>query len=188
MLRASALSFVLFFLSTVSAYVGSATISSTVLIIARDATHAENSAAIGLRGYGIPYEVLAVPQAGIANLPVLNSSATNANYGAIVVCAEVGYNYDTSYYSALTRRQWNDLYAYQSTFGIRMVRLDVFLQQTSVLPPLLEIKTMNLSFSPTRPLFLLLDTRRKCENLLHHCFLSHTMYSPSWFSDTNLYQ
>lgn len=126
MLRASALSLVLLFLHTVSAYVGSATISSTVLIIARDATHAENSAAIGLRGYGIPYEVLTVPQEGITNLPVLNSSSTNANYGAIVICAEVGYNYDTSYYSALTRRQWNDLYAYQSTFGVRMVRLDVF--------------------------------------------------------------
>jgi hypothetical protein len=110
----------------VSAYIGSAPVSSTVLIIARDSTAAENGAAAGLRGYGIPFEVLTVPQSGIANLPLLNSSATNANYGGIVVISEVGYNYDTSYYSALTRRQWNDLYAYQSTFGIRMVRLDVF--------------------------------------------------------------
>jgi hypothetical protein len=101
LLRACAAAFLLLFLHGASAYVGGATISSTVLIVARDATAAENSAALGLRGYGIPYEILTVPQEGIPNLPVL-------------------------YYSALTRRQWNDLYAYQSTFGIRMVRLDVF--------------------------------------------------------------
>jgi hypothetical protein len=126
LLRACALCFVLVFLHGAAAYVGGATISSNVLIIARDATSAENGAAAGLRGYGIPYEVLTVPQAGITSLPLLNSSATNANYGGIVIISEVGYNYDTSYYSALTRRQWNDLYAYQTTFGVRMVRLDVF--------------------------------------------------------------
>jgi|TARA_R110002003_G_scaffold279_26_gene18220 hypothetical protein len=125
-LRACALSFILLFLHGASAYVGGATISSTVLIFARDATSAENGAAAGLRGYGIPFEVVTVPQAGITSLPVLNSSTTHGNYGGIVVISEVGYNYDTSYYSALTRRQWTDLYAYQTTFGIRMVRLDVF--------------------------------------------------------------
>jgi hypothetical protein len=125
-LRACAVAFALLFLHGASAYVGGATISSTILIVARDATSAENSAAAGLRGYGIPYEILTVPQEGIPNLPVLNSSATHGNYGGIVMISEVGYNYDTSYYSALTRRQWNDLYAYQSTFGIRMARLDVF--------------------------------------------------------------
>jgi hypothetical protein len=126
LMRGCALFLGLLFLHGTSAYVGSATISSTVLIIARDSTAAENSAAAGLRGYGIPFEVVTVPQAGITNLPVLNSSSTHGNYGGIVIVAEVAYNYDTSYYSALTRRQWNDLYAYQTTFGIRMVRLDVF--------------------------------------------------------------
>lgn len=126
LMRACALLFALLFLHGASAYVGGATISSTVLIIARDSTAAENSAAAGLRGYGIPFEIVTVPQAGIANLPVLNSSATHGSYGSIVMVSEVGYNYETSYYSALTRRQWNDLYAYQTTFGIRMVRLDVF--------------------------------------------------------------
>jgi hypothetical protein len=126
LLRACAFSFVLLFVHRVSAYIGGATISSTVLIIARDSTAAENGAAAGLRGYGIPFEVLTVPQAGVTSLPLLNSSSTNANYGGIVIISEVGYNYDTSYYSALTRRQWNDLYAYQSNFGVRMVRLDVF--------------------------------------------------------------
>ena len=126
LLRACALSFVLLFLRSASAYVGGATVSSTILIFARDTTSAENGAAAGLRGYGIPFEIVTVPQAGIANLPVLNSSATHGNYGGIVMLSEVGYNYDNQYYSALTRRQWNDLYAYQTSFGARMVRLDVF--------------------------------------------------------------
>lgn len=108
------------------AYVASATVSSTILVFARDTTAAENGATLGLRGYGIPYEVVVVPQVGITNLPVLNSSATHGNYGGIVMLSEVGYNYDSQYYSALTRRQWNDLYAYQTNFGTRMVRLDVF--------------------------------------------------------------
>jgi hypothetical protein len=125
-LRTCALSFILLFSHSAFAYIGGATVSSTILVIARDATSAENGAAVGLRGYGIPYEVLTVPQAGISSLPLLNSSATYGNYGGIVTISEVGYNYDTSYYSALTRRQWNDLYAYQSAFGVRMVRLDVF--------------------------------------------------------------
>lgn len=126
LLRAYALSCLLLFLQGASAYIGGATVSSTVLIFARDATSAENGAALGLRGYGIPYEIVLVPQAGITNLPLLNSSETHGNYGGIVMLSEVGYNYDTQYYSALTRRQWNDLYAYQTNFGTRMVRLDVF--------------------------------------------------------------
>ncbi|KAF1851495.1 uncharacterized protein K460DRAFT_391756 [Cucurbitaria berberidis CBS 394.84] len=126
LLRACACSCLFLFLHGASAYVSSATVSSTILIVARDTTSAENGAAAGLRGYGIPFEILTVPQAGIANLPVLNSSGTHGNYGGIVVLSEVGYNYDSQYYSALTRRQWNDLYAYQINFGARMVRLDVF--------------------------------------------------------------
>ena len=103
-----------------------ATISSTILVIARDQLAAKNGATLGLQGYGIPFEVLTVPQAGITNLPILNSSATHGNYGGIVLLSEVGYNYDNQYYSALTRRQFNTLFDYQSQFGVRMVRLDVF--------------------------------------------------------------
>ncbi|KAF2638315.1 hypothetical protein P280DRAFT_81219 [Massarina eburnea CBS 473.64] len=103
-----------------------ATVSSTILVIARDQTAATNGATSGLQGYGIPYEVLTVPQAGISSLPVLNASATYGNYGGIVVLSEVGYNYDSQYYSALTRVQWNALWNYQTQFGVRMVRLDVF--------------------------------------------------------------
>ncbi|KAF2177700.1 hypothetical protein K469DRAFT_742439 [Zopfia rhizophila CBS 207.26] len=106
--------------------VGGAAISSTILILARDQTSAQNSAFSGLQGYGIPYEVITVPQSGISSLPVLNSSATHGNYGGIVVVSDVSYDYNGSYYSALTRRQWNTLWDYQTQFGVRMVRLDVF--------------------------------------------------------------
>ncbi|KAF1914211.1 hypothetical protein BDU57DRAFT_286325 [Ampelomyces quisqualis] len=126
LLRTCAFSFLLLFSRGASAYVGGATVSSPILIIARDALSAENSAAAGLRGYGISYEILTVPQAGIASLPLLNSSATHGNYGGIVIISEVAYNYDELFYSALTRGQWQELYAYQSSFGIRMARLDVF--------------------------------------------------------------
>jgi hypothetical protein len=109
----------------ISAVPGS-TISSTILVLARDQTAAQNGVTLGLQGYGIPYEVITVPQEGISNLPLLNSSTTHGNYGGIVVLSEVGYNYDDQYYSALTRRQWNQLWDYQISFGVRMVRLDVF--------------------------------------------------------------
>lgn len=109
-----------------AAAIPGATVSSTILVLARDDTAALNGATSGLQGYGIPYQVVTVPQAGISNLPVLNSSATSANYGGIVIVSEVGYNYGDQYYSALTRAQWNQLYNYQTSFGVRMVRLDVF--------------------------------------------------------------
>jgi hypothetical protein len=124
--RAQAVLACLLFLHGVSAYIGGATVSSTVLIIARDQTSAENGAAAGLRGYGIPFEIVTVPQSGISTLPVLNISATHGNYGGIVILSEAGYNYDSQYYSAITRTQWNALWEYQSQFGVRMVRLDVF--------------------------------------------------------------
>jgi hypothetical protein len=129
-LRACAVAAVFAFSQSVSAaeaaYIAGATVSSTILILSRDYTSAQNGAFLGLQGYGIPYEVVTVPQEGIANLPVLNSSATHGNYGGIVVVSEVGYNYGDQYYSALTRRQWNAMWDYQSQFGVRMVRLDVF--------------------------------------------------------------
>jgi hypothetical protein len=79
----------------------STTIQSTVLIFARDSVSAY-SAFSGLNAYGIPYQVVVVPQAGIT-LPVLNSSATAGNYGAIVILSEVSYDYGGTlgYQSAL---------------------------------------------------------------------------------------
>ena len=105
---------------------GSST-ASTVLVIARDAA-SSYSAFSGLNGYGIPYFVLLVPQAGVT-LPVLNSTATVGNYGAIVVLSEVSYDYGAAgggFQSALTAAQWDTIYNYQMAFGVRMVRLDVF--------------------------------------------------------------
>jgi hypothetical protein len=128
-LRTCALVAFLSFSRTISADVtaiAGATVSGTLLIFARDQTSAENGAYSGLQGYGIPYQVITVPQAGLTSLPVLNSSATHGNYGGIVVVSEVGYNYNDQYYSALTRKQWNTLFDYQTQFGVRMVRLDVF--------------------------------------------------------------
>lgn len=96
-------------------------ISSTVLIFARDSVSAY-SAYSGLNAYAIPYEVVVVPQDGI-DLPVLNSTATTGNYGAIVVLSEVSYDYGGTegFQSALDASQWATLYQYQVSFGVRCV-------------------------------------------------------------------
>ena len=101
------------------------TVSSTVLVIARDSASAY-SAWSGLNDRGIPYQTLIVPQAGVA-LPVLNSSETQGNFGLIVVLSEVSYLYtDVGYESALTADQWQALYNYQVSFRVRLVRLDSY--------------------------------------------------------------
>lgn len=96
-----------------------------ILVIARDATTAKNLAS-GFNGYGIPYSTLVVPQAG-TSLPALNSSGTG-NYGGILVHGQVAYDYGGTlgFQSALTADQWNQLYAYQTAYGTRMVHLDVY--------------------------------------------------------------
>jgi len=100
-------------------------VGSTVLVIARDSASAY-SAYSGLSGYGIPYQILTVPQGG-ASLPVLNSSATVGNFGSIVILSEVSYDYGASgFNSALTAAQMTQLYNYQLAFGVRMVRLDSY--------------------------------------------------------------
>lgn len=112
--------------AAVPAVVSSKTVQSTVLIFARDTVSAY-SAFSGLNAYGIPYQIVVVPQAGIT-LPVLNSSATAGNYGAIVILSEVSYDYGGTlgYQSALTAAQLTQIYAYQAGFGVRLVRLDSF--------------------------------------------------------------
>lgn len=99
-------------------------VSNTVLVFARD-TASANVATLGLQGYGIPYQTVIVPQSGVA-LPTLNTSLTSGNYGGILVLSEVAYQYSTGFLSALTTAQWNQLFSYQTTFGVRMVRLDVY--------------------------------------------------------------
>lgn len=107
-----------------SVAVAAVSVSNTVLVFARDSTTAA-TATLGLQGYGIPYQTVIVPQSGAA-LPTLNSSLTSGNYGGILILSEVAYQYSTGFLSALTTAQWNTLYAYQTTFGVRMVRLDVY--------------------------------------------------------------
>lgn len=108
-----------------AADVTAGTISSTVLIIARDKASAY-SAYSGLNDRGIPYQILIVSSSG-ANLPTLNDTATHGIYGLIVVLSEVSYNKGGAigYQSALSPAQWQTLYNYQVSFGVRMVRLDV---------------------------------------------------------------
>jgi hypothetical protein len=111
-----------FFLSVNAA----TSVANTILVFAKDAASGYHGTS-GLAGYGIPYQLVIVPQAGIT-LPTLNSSLTSGNYGGIIVLSEVSYDYGTptGFASALTTAQWNQLFAYQTTFGVRMVRLDVF--------------------------------------------------------------
>lgn len=100
---------------------------ANILIVARDDASAR-SAHSGLQSYGIPYRVLIVPKTGV-QLPVLNSSATSGNFGGIVIVSDVSYDYGTPpnpFRSALTDAQWKQLYSYQNTFHVRMVRLDVY--------------------------------------------------------------
>lgn len=100
-------------------------VSSTVLIFARDAG-AATVATSPLNGYGIPHQVVVVPQAGVA-LPTLNSSSTDGNYGLIVVVSSVAYDYGAEgWRSAITAAQWTQLRDYQKAFGVRMIQLDVY--------------------------------------------------------------
>ncbi|KAH7020337.1 hypothetical protein EDB80DRAFT_562960, partial [Ilyonectria destructans] len=99
-----------------------ATIDSTILIIARDDAGV-TAASLGLMAYGIPYEALVVPSAGI-ELPTLNDTKTHGNYGGIIVMDAVSYSYDSGWASAITAAQWTTLHAYQTDFSVRMVRIN----------------------------------------------------------------
>ncbi|KAJ5707544.1 hypothetical protein N7488_007345 [Penicillium malachiteum] len=100
-----------------------ATIAANVLVIVRDSSSA-NVASFGLNGYGIPYTTLIVPQDG-ADLPELESDS-GGNFGGIVVASGISYEYDSGWASGLTTDQWNQLYAYQLEYGVRMVQYDVY--------------------------------------------------------------
>ncbi|ETN38636.1 uncharacterized protein HMPREF1541_06673 [Cyphellophora europaea CBS 101466] len=99
-------------------------IDSKILIIVRDA-YAGQSASSGLNGYGIPFEILTVPQQGIA-LPTLNTTV-GGNYGGFIIAGQVSYDMGGgNYQSALTAAQWQQLYDYQTMYGVRMVQYDVY--------------------------------------------------------------
>jgi hypothetical protein len=118
----------LWILSLFSTFAAAMSTKSTLLIIAKDSETAK-AAHSGLQGYAIPYRVLMVPQGGVT-LPQLNSSATQGNFGGFVILSDVSYNYTTAtgsaYRSAITDPQWEQMFAYQRAFKVRMVRLDVY--------------------------------------------------------------
>ena len=68
------------------------TVSGTILILAQDEA-TSTAGTSGLRGYGIPFETLIVPEDGI-ELPELNSSEEDGNFGGFIVLNEVGYDYE----------------------------------------------------------------------------------------------
>ncbi|KAJ5198257.1 extracellular serine-rich protein [Penicillium cinerascens] len=110
--------------SAPAAPVSHATVASNILVIAKD-TASAGVASSGLNAYGIPFTTLIVPQAGV-KLPAFNTSA-GGKFGGIVVASEVSYDYGTDgYQSALSTDQWNQLYAYQLEYGVRMVQYDVY--------------------------------------------------------------
>lgn len=108
----------------VGAAAAQTTVNSTVLILARDSFDVA-SISPALDAYAIPWQPYLIPQAG-APLPTLNSSLTHANYGSIILIGSISYDYNGTYNSALTTAQWNQLYAYQTTFKVRMVRINEY--------------------------------------------------------------
>ncbi|CAK1357787.1 unnamed protein product [Cercospora beticola] len=108
-----------------NATVGGQTVKNTILVLARNSIDAE-LAYSGFQGYGIPYEVLLVPQSGVS-LPTLNSSATEGNYGGFIIVSELSYqNSAGNWVSGLTDAQFTAIYNYQKAFGVRMTRLDTY--------------------------------------------------------------
>lgn len=112
-----------------NAAVGGSSVKSTILVLAPEGD-SSYSATSGFDAYGIPYQLLSVPQGGVS-LPTLNSTAKAGNYGGILILSDVSYDYSGDYHSALTQDQYTTLYAYQVAFGVRMVRLDTYPDDTS---------------------------------------------------------
>ncbi|GAB7344911.1 hypothetical protein MBLNU457_3347t1 [Dothideomycetes sp. NU457] len=110
--------------ANVTAPVGNRQVASTILVIVRNSID-QYSATSGLNAHGIPFQVLTVPQNG-TDLPQLNSSSTYGNFGAIILSGEVSYEYSAGWASALTPDQFTQLYNYQVSFGVRLVRLNVY--------------------------------------------------------------
>ncbi|OQO00893.1 hypothetical protein B0A48_13580 [Cryoendolithus antarcticus] len=105
---------------------GNINVAQTILVLVRTADD-PYAVISGLQGYGIPYQVVQVPQTGFT-LPALNSSATQGNYGGIISLSELAYEYSTGWAAGISTDQYNQLYAYQTAFGVRFVRIDAYPQ------------------------------------------------------------
>ena len=87
-----------------------------------------------MNDYGIPYELLLLPNGNIA-LPSLNSSSEVGNYGGIVVLSELSYSFEesnggTSWTSALTFEQWNAIICLSSSVRCEDGEADGFLNDS----------------------------------------------------------
>ncbi|EPS44709.1 hypothetical protein H072_1293 [Dactylellina haptotyla CBS 200.50] len=122
--RFSALLFIL--LSTLFSYTHgiAVKIRNTALIVTPDMANAATVTGT-MDGYGIPYEVLIVPQSGVT-MPQLNQTNGDGNYGLFLVISQVSYNYGDAWRSALTNDQWNLMYDYQTIYGVRMIHINAF--------------------------------------------------------------
>jgi len=98
------------------------TVNSTILVLAREA-NASYSGYTLLQGYGIPFQVVDLSK---AKLPALNSSADAGNYGGIVAVSGRDYSGKDDWNSVLTTAQWQQIYDYQTAFGVRLVRLNAW--------------------------------------------------------------
>ena len=96
--------------------------NSTTLIIATTVDNADKASYI-LNGYGVGFEVLLVPEDGVA-LPMLKT-IEGGNYGLVVILQEAMYTANGTSRTTMTPAQWSELYDYQRTFKVRMVLLDV---------------------------------------------------------------
>jgi hypothetical protein len=104
-----------------------ATVDSTILILVRQGDSAY-SVISGLQGYGIPYEIAYVSKTGF-QLPTLNTSTSAGKYGGIISLSELAFEYDGGVWnSGISTDQYNTIYAYQSAFGVRFVRIDAYPQ------------------------------------------------------------
>jgi len=104
-----------------------ATVDSKILVLVRVGDN-PYSVVSGLQGYGIPYEISQVSKTGY-QLPALNSSKSQGNYGGIISLSELAYEYDGGVWnSGISNDQYNTIYAYQLAFGVRFVRIDAYPQ------------------------------------------------------------
>jgi hypothetical protein len=101
----------------------------TALVIAAAEWNAADAITV-LQGYGAAYDLHFIPKED-AQLPALETTSPGeaiGNYGLIIVASRVAYDYGGTlgWRSALTDAQWNILYTYQVTYGVRMIHLNAY--------------------------------------------------------------
>ncbi|KAF3937723.1 hypothetical protein ABW19_dt0202882 [Dactylella cylindrospora] len=114
------------------------TASASFQLISRALILAVDNATAGLTtqpldGYGMSYDLLIVPKAGIV-LPDLNTTSSAGypvcNYNMIIAHSQLSFNYggddNQNWRSALTPAQWNQIWAYQTLCNVRLIHFNVW--------------------------------------------------------------